>query len=214
MKETNVLPRKESIELNNNHGGVNSAAFKKLYQVMTQSLKQHPRTLIYIYTLKLNKQTGDIDTPSEFEFIDISKVIASIKAKMEYHFKKKAEAKERVRSNRLRYFWCLEESEDSQPHYHLIIFLNADAFYKTESKNLHKTLADNSVVEAWGSHLGIDNIKVKGLVHKHDNNYKLNINKAGYLDMATKALRRLSYFCKNDTKLSGRGYRTFEGSRM
>lgn len=122
----------------------------------------------------------------------------------------------RVHPTTVRYVWAREQTPDAVfPHYHLMIFLNKDAYFKLGRFDSDKMNLANKVRMAWFRALRDDEVPIsfcieQGLVHFPDNpEYVFG---KGDDDAINKMLMRVAYLAKNDTKRRGEGYRCFGGS--
>ncbi|MGY3855970.1 inovirus Gp2 family protein [Aeromonas intestinalis] len=124
----------------------------------------------------------------------------------------------RVHSTEIRYVWAREQTADApSPHYHMMIFLNRDAYYKLGSYESERMNLANKIRVAWHSAVYDENItpqdcKKMGLVHFPENaEYLIERNDTESLK---KMLVRAAYLAKHQTKRRGEGYRCFGGSNL
>lgn len=124
----------------------------------------------------------------------------------------------RVHSTEIRYVWAKEQTADApSPHYHMMIFLNRDAYYKLGNYESERMNLANKIRVAWHSAVYDENISLQdckkmGLVHFPKNaEYLIERNDTESLK---KMLVRAAYLAKNETKRRGEGYRCFGGSNI
>lgn len=173
------------------------------------ALLKHPRTFAFRVDLRF---------PSDWDFGDSSgnepleRFFASLKAKILHNRKLRAEESEHAHSTALSYIWCREIGEHGVPHYHLVILLNRDAFFKLGKFKLGRKNLFNLLVEAWASALGLLAKEAFGLVHIPENHaYKLTSDDR---DTFNDFFYRVSYLCKAETKHFGDGVHSFGTSRI
>ena len=124
----------------------------------------------------------------------------------------------RVHSTEIRYVWAKEQKAGAPcPHYHMMIFLNRDAYYKLGNYESERMNLANKIRVAWHSAVYDENItlqdcKKMGLVHFPKNaEYLIERNDTESLK---KMFVRAAYLAKNETKRRGQGYRCFGGSNL
>ncbi len=124
----------------------------------------------------------------------------------------------RVHSTEIRYVWAKEQTADAPcPHYHMMIFLNRDAYYKLGNYESERMNLANKIRVAWHSAVYDENINLQdckkmGLVHFPKNaEYLIERNDT---ESIKKMLVRAAYLAKNETKRRGQGYRCFGGSNL
>ncbi|WP_270831301.1 inovirus Gp2 family protein [Aeromonas sp. QDB03] len=124
----------------------------------------------------------------------------------------------RVHSTEIRYVWAREQTADAPcPHYHMMIFLNRDAYYKLGNYESERMNLANKIRVAWHSAVYDENINLQdckrmGLVHFPENaEYLIERNDTESLK---KMLVRAAYLAKSETKRRGERYRCFGGSNI
>lgn len=124
----------------------------------------------------------------------------------------------RVHSTEIRYVWAKEQTADAPcPHYHMMIFLNRDAYYKLGNYKSEKMNLVNKLRMAWCRAVYDEDItlqicKKMGLVHFPKNaEYLIERNDTESLK---KMLVRAAYLAKHETKRRREGYRCFGGSNL
>lgn len=122
----------------------------------------------------------------------------------------------RVHPTSIRYIWAREQTADnSLPHFHMMIFLNKDTYFKLGNFKSTKMNLANKVRMAWFRVLLDEEVTPsfcieKGLVHFPDKG-EYHFGK-GDEEQYYKMLMRVVYLAKQDSKRRGEGYRCFGGS--
>lgn len=114
-----------------------------------------------------------------------------------------------------RFIWAKERNLSKNIHYHLVILLNKDVFFRSGRINSeHKNLA-RRVEQAWATALGLNVLNVKGLVDFPDNrDYIVNRHSKDFLQQLTNLFYRVSYLAKEETKEYCDGSRHFSCSHF
>lgn len=122
----------------------------------------------------------------------------------------------RVHPTTIRYIWAREQTVDAAlPHFHMMIFLNRDTYFKLGKFDSVEMNLANKVRMAWFKALSDDDVTIaycieKGLVHfpKNPEYYFGKGDEEQFYIM----LMRAAYLAKQNTKRRGEGYRCFDGS--
>lgn len=111
----------------------------------------------------------------------------------------------RVHRHDLRYVWAKERDTSHHDHYHVRLFLNANA-YRTLGR-LDKDDGNLSVrlLKAWATALRLYPEDVEGLVHMEGN----RILRRGNSDQLSDFFEWCSYMCKANSKNYGRNGKSF-----
>ncbi|RQW27277.1 inovirus Gp2 family protein [Rhodobacteraceae bacterium CH30] len=182
---------------------------ERLHQTMTYSLNQYPRTFAFRVDLRL--PTGILIHDSLMTNMAMERFIESFKAKIRHNRHKARQERPYAHDSKVRYVWAREFSEQGNPHYHIAILLNNDAFcalgsFYSESRNMF-----NRLEEAWASALCLPVGEMRGLVEIPRNAcYRLLHDDR---DSLADFFYRTSYLCKADTKIYGDGSHGFGASR-
>lgn len=180
-----------------------------IHDVMQSALNEHRRTLAIRVDLKY---------PRGYQAERNNVVISRFFEKMEYllnrDYLKRLNRGVNAYSTSLRYVWCRESTEQSPCHYHLMLFVNRDAYYQLgDFNNLQQGLA-GMIRLAWAYALRLDVTVPNGSVHFPRNpTYDLNVHSSSFQQDFQDAFYRASYFAKADTKLWGDRTRSFGSSR-
>lgn len=179
----------------------------KIIGVMDASLDEHPRTFAFRVDLRLPRWLISIREDRLME-----RFIASFKNKVQHARIRALRTNPQAHQTNIRYVWAREEGiRNGKPHYHLVIFVNHDAFnclgkYKLGSSNLYSRM-----VEAWASALDIEPDAAVGLVHiPRGALYRVFANDP---DSEDALFYRASYMAKAATKVRGIRH-CFGGSRL
>ncbi|BBQ29925.1 hypothetical protein WP2W18E01_15070 [Aeromonas caviae] len=122
----------------------------------------------------------------------------------------------RVHPTTIRYIWAREQTADAaHPHFHMMIFLNRDTYFKLGRFDSSEMNLANKVRMAWFRVLLDEDVTPsfcieKGLVH-FPKNPEYHFGR-GDEEQFYMMLMRAAYLAKQDTKRRGEGYRCFDGS--
>lgn len=173
------------------------------------ALLKHPRTFAFRVDLRF---------PSDWFFGDsngnepLERFFASLRAKIFHNRKLRAEQSVFAHNTKVSYIWCREYGEKGAPHYHLVIFLNRDAFFTLGQFEIGRENLYNFLVEAWASALKLPVKDSAGLVHIPENHaYTLTRDDR---DAFNAFFYRVSYLCKAETKHFGNHKHSFGSSRI
>lgn len=142
----------------------------------------------------------------------ISRFLASFKAKIK-HDRQRARTRNRFsHDSSVRFIWTREVGRRERPHYHLLILLNADAYFKIGKKTSPRSNIFHRLEESWASALQLDVDDVCGLVEiPRRAAYRLSLQ--GYdIEGLVELFHRSSYLCKAATKDYGDGHHGFGNS--
>ena len=181
----------------------------KIIDVVEMSLDEHPRTFAFRIDLRF---PSSLSLPEiiKLEKRLIERFIASLRAKVRHARNTAKRTNPKMHRTNVRYLCTREIGEQGRPHYHLVIFLNRDAFntlgkYSLERNNLYSRL-----IGAWESALGLESGAGEGLVNIPVNAvYQISADDA---DSQNKLFHRASYMAKAATKMRGNRH-CFSGSR-
>ncbi|HIC6968128.1 inovirus Gp2 family protein [Salmonella enterica] len=197
------------------HAPFNNHYLHKLANVIFNAIREHPRTTVIRIDLHLPDYKDNNDSLSCIVNLNqglMKRFIESLNVRLQTFLKNKAQAGIRTYPCRLRYAWVKERQESEKPHWHVVLFLNKDAFkgpgnYKGDSYNLA------SMIQAsWLSALKLPfAVEYLTLVHFPVKPcYYLNVNKAGaYPRSYDDLMFRLSYMAKERSKVYCREERSF-----
>ena len=160
----------------------------------------------------------DLHFPADWSFgtndnKPLERFIASFRAKIFHNRKLRAEESEYAHSTAVSYIWCREIGEHGVPHYHVAILLNRDAFFKLGKFKIDRKNLFNLLVEAWSSALKLPVKDVLGLVEIPKKTPTYSLTRDDW-DAFNAFFKRVSYFCKAETKHFGDGVHSFGTSRI
>lgn len=160
----------------------------------------------------------------------ISRFIASLKAQIRADEERKRREGKRVYRCRIRCIWAKERNRSHNPHYHVALLLNKEAYFTLGQLKEVITIQDcpvDRLLESDGKTNMIDRIRkalasalgcslhdVNGLIHiPKDPVHLIDRNSPRFQTQFNEAFERLSYFAKVDTKHYGDGTHWFGCSR-
>ena len=169
-------------------------------QVLMKALSHHKRTCAIRFELKFPKGYTNRDSHAISRFVD------SLRGRIKTDLAKKNKRTGKNNTCVLSYIWVLERSEALGWHYHVVIFVNRDVYFRVGSINNTEGNMYSRIRAAWASAIGLSYEGCAGLVHIPKNAvYKINTNSIAYHQQVNDILYRLSYFAKVDTKPFGEG---------
>lgn len=175
-----------------------------------RTLAEYPRVFAARVDLKFPHWYGVSE-----EFVHnqvIQRFAASLEAKIEADRSRACRVSGRAHDTKLRYFWVREVSGRGSPHYHFAFLLNRDAYHTLGKLESERANMFHRLEEAWASALRLSLEEVRGLVHVPDNaTFRLTRNE-GDPGVAS-FFHRVSYFCKEATKVYFGRTRSFGYSR-
>ena len=183
-----------------------------LQRTIDLALAEYPRVLAYRVDLRLPQ---GVELP-DFAYTNqvISRFFESFTKKIQYHQERVAE-RGYSRGCKVRYVWSREIGQGGRQHYHLLILLNRDAYYRLGRIGSERINMFRRIEESWASELGLSADQVRGLVHRPKNpEYFINREiRRDEFDELPELFKRASYLCKKATKSYGDRQRSFETSR-
>jgi len=181
----------------------------KLFEVMMAVLNEYPRVFAFRVDLRFPALIDAMDYQSKNEVM--TRFIRSFKAKIGHNRCMAKRLNPHAHESTVRDVWAREQDQSSNPHYHVVFFLNQDAFCTIGKYELDRDNIFNRLCEAWASALGLPVEAVSGLVEIPSNpSYYLHRDKPENL---AEFFYRASYLCKAATKVFGDGTHGFGCSR-
>lgn len=183
----------------------------KLYQTVVMSLRDHPRTFAFRVDLRIPYWMDAGYFPELIERFQ-----QSLRSKVYYD---RLQARNRSKSgyahqSRVRFVWAREIGQEGKPHFHVLILVNRDAYFRIGRLDSQEKNLSSLVEQAWASALGVPLDAVSGLVHFPPESEAYHLMS---LDPDDSDFRRLmfweSYLCKYQTKHYGDRRRSFGYSR-
>lgn len=207
------------------HGPYIDQYLQGIHETMLNAVREFPRTCAMRFDL--HYPAGWQDPHGRH----ISRFIASLNARLEADSlrRKKSRKDRRAHPCRLRYVWVKEQSTTLQPHYHVLVFVNRDAYFSLgdfrqrfgfypddpdiPSCGERENMADR-IVQAWASSLGTSPMLTWNLVHFPENPvYRIDTNSPEADWQFSLVFHRASYLAKARTKQYGDYSRCFGRSR-
>lgn len=191
----------------------------RIKQVIDDSLKEYPNTMILRVDLHDPIDTENLDNPFFQPRIDsgaISRFTSALKAKLwhDKHIKTQRKEWPDTRHSNLRYAWVREYTKNGKRHYHLILCFNQDAYYHLGDYDLSRNTLRTMITTAWYSALGIPIDDSGKLVNYPSNGkYLLNRRRNNIEQTYNDLMNRVDYMTKVRTKIFGDGDRNFGCSR-
>lgn len=178
----------------------------KIIDVMHTSLDDHPRTFAFRVDLRLPRGVQEFKEDRLIE-----RFISSFKAKVLHARAMAKRTNPKAHDTNVRYVYARELGQKGRPHYHLVIFVNHDAFNCLGRYELGRSNLYSRMEEAWASALDIATDEAKGLVHIPK--YALYRVSEKDPDSQDELFYRASYLAKSATKVKGSRH-CFGGSRL
>ncbi|MFQ2048364.1 inovirus Gp2 family protein [Aeromonas veronii] len=194
---------------------------EKILSVSESALKHYPRVFAFRVDFHFEQHTG-VGMYLALKPESGSRILKEFFSRLKWliqcdESERRYEGK-RIHSTEIRYVWAREQTADApSPHYHMMIFLNRNAYYKLGNYASKRMNLANKIRVAWHSAVYDENINLQdckkmGLVHFPENaEYLIERNDTESLK---KMLVRAAYLAKNETKRRGEGYRCFGGSNL
>lgn len=188
---------------------------KRIHDLLMGCLAEHPRWTVIRVDLRSPR---DCCIPENA----IKDFIGSLKAQLKHVQEVKRSAGKRGYDPMVRYVWVREWSQADQPHFHLAILLNHDAYFSLGNYSYlgdpdrdYGEMLSGRICKAWGVALGITWRQALAGVHfpelpvsalmRHGPRSNLQLYGVFY---------RLSYFAKMRTKSHDDGGRNFGMSQI
>lgn len=186
-------PFLDNLYVINHRGPLIERYLDRIKQVLDNFLTIHPRVLAIRVDLRF--PAGYVSGNENY----ITRFIESFKSKINAAQDRSRREGRTVHPTKVGYIWVKEYGGSGNFHYHLVLLLNADAFYQLGRFDIDKNNLYSRMVEAWASSLGVHPLIGKTGLHIPDNSvYRLrgeNITKT-YEEL----FFRLSYFAKYESK--------------
>jgi len=186
--------------------------------VLDRALAEHPRTCVIHIVARL-----PYGWQGSFGGLS-NRLIKSLRSQIKFDLQRKRRLGKRVHDCHVRLIWCREFGVEGQPHYHIAILVNRDAYsvlgrlggqpepdypWWLEEEQAVANMAER-IQRAWCSALGLTKAQGVGLVHFPDNAVQL-ISRGSpvFTVQYEEVFKRLSYMTKAETKLYDDGHRNF-----
>ncbi|MEQ6292220.1 inovirus Gp2 family protein [Vogesella sp. GCM10023246] len=180
-----------------------------LHGVTDATVSENPRAFGLRFDLHF-PDVSDLDSKI-YTSKAITRFIESLKAKIAHNRQQAKSQRATAHDTVVRYVWASEQNDSVNPHWHVAILLNRDAYRSLGRFELGRDNMYNRLVSAWASALKMTEREAAGLVHIPDNPvYELHRDDQASIDAF---FLRASYLCKADTKQYGNGRHGFGCSR-
>lgn len=169
-----------------------------IHKTFNKAIGEHRRTYAVRFELVF---------PMEGEYRNddavITRFFASFKAKLQNDDKIKSQENKRVHSSTLRYVWCKERNTSLNYHYHVLIFLNHDRYWRRGEIDFNNDRwLSTKIAKAWNSALGLGADYPRHSVHFPSScEYRIDVNSPRFEEGKNELLKRASYLAKVDTKI-------------
>lgn len=180
---------------------------QRFLRTIERAIDQYPRVFAFRVDLRLPLGVSLPEHAYTNEVINL--FLESFKAKIK-HDRQRAQARNQyAHDSRVRYFWAREVGKGERPHYHLLILLNADAYFTIGKKTSCEQNIFNRLQESWARALELRVSDVRGLVEIPGGaGYRLKRH-GFYIEGLDEFFYRGSYLCKAATKNYGDGQHGF-----
>ncbi|MDT4857169.1 Inovirus Gp2 [compost metagenome] len=195
--------------------GLNLVYLQRIHGLLRDCLALHPRWSVFRVDLRVPQ--GSILPPGA-----ITDFIESMKSQLTHAQAAKSASGKRGYDPMLRYVWVREWNDASNPHYHVALLLNRDAYFslgdysqlQSDECNYDAMLAGR-IFKAWGVALGLDwPVVMKGVYFPPRPVSPLKTQHELFQQQYRAVFYRLSYFAKNESKVYGGGQRNFGMSQL
>jgi len=187
----------------------------RIRHLLMWCLAEHPRwTVIRV----------DLHSPKGCNIPEnaITRFIESIKAQLKHAQRVKQSAGKRAYDPMVRYVWVREWNKADQPHFHLAILLNHDAYFSLgnygrlgDGDRDYDEMLSGRICKAWGVALSIDWRQAQTGVHFPECSASALMRRGPRSSLQLYGVfYRLSYFAKLQTKRYGDGGRNFGMSQL
>lgn len=194
----------------------NPAQQGKVIDVVNNALIFHKRIIAIRVDLRYPGKSQEMVFQRGYSDSDISRFIASLKAKLDADLVRKEKAWGRSLKNHLSYVWAREIGPRSlKPHYHLLLLMNKDVYHCLGDYQATEGTLASLISSAWCSALDLPAWQFGNLVSFPPSPVSyLDINSAAFEQQVLIVLNRAAYLCKFETKQAEAGYRAFGTSRL
>lgn len=183
---------------------------EKLWLTIGRALGQYPR--VFAFRCDLRFPANVLLSDQGHSSSAISDFMASFKAQIESNRNDAATNNPYAHKSKVRYVWAREQGQGSYVHhYHLLILLNADAFYTVGRRGSENSNMIHRLDQAWADALRLPVESIQGLVHIPEN-AEYRIRRDDPIGQA-ELFYRASYLCKEATKPFGNSCHVFGSSR-
>ncbi|MEY8239148.1 MAG: inovirus Gp2 family protein [Cycloclasticus sp.] len=199
-------PSFRGLHVINHRGPLVMKYLESNFRTVECALAQYPRTFATRFELLFPQKTEGWQTDV------ISKFTEALKSEIGSYLREKGL---RADSCKPRFIWAKERSRSLNPHYHVMLFLNKDVFFRSGNIVSENWNLVRRIESAWARALGVTYQEISGLVHFPKNrDYIVNVRHENFLQQLTDLFYRASYLAKEDTKEYSDGTRHFSCSHF
>lgn len=184
--------------VNLGHGPLIQEYLVRAQNVVCTALTNHPRSFVIGATLRA--PAGLLTMPDNA----ISRFIESLKAQIAADRNRAMRKNQRAHLTDIRYIWTKEKGTSNFYHYHVMIFLNADAYHTLGNLQSNDCNMAVRIVNAWATALSLFPDDVRDSVH-----FSRNGNRKYSVQDFNDLMFWASYLCKSKTKNYGDRSRNF-----
>lgn len=186
-------------------GTLNYHYLDKLEFVLKNALSEYPRTFAIRIDLHLSPSWFNNDMPSCAPNLSsdlMARFTRSLMAQIDSYRQQLTKHGKRAHPCKLRYYWVRERETSCSSHYHALLFVNKDLFWRLGSFNSENHTVSSMIQKAWLSALRLKgNDEYRALVHFPDNaTYVLDRNQPDFTDHYNAFVYRASYLAKERSK--------------
>lgn len=179
-----------------------------LNRALLNALNEYPRVFAFRVDLRLPLQRQPPFSPGNAV---VNRFFESFREKIKHNRKLARRHHPYAHDSSVRHAWAREIGQAGHCHFHVVIFLNYDAFFRIGCYEIGRPNLFNLITEAWASALGLPVEETQGLATFPSNPSYLIRREDRTSQEAF--FRRASYLCKRATKDVGQGHHAFGSSR-
>jgi hypothetical protein len=182
---------------------------QRLKDTIDLASNQYSRVL----ALRIDIRLPQVDDPlgRAISNLVITRFFESFESKIQHNRDQAKKRNKWAHDTKVRYVWAREFGRGTRPHWHVVLLLNGDAFYKIGRFQVDRPTLKSRLDEAWASALGCSVEAVEGLIH-HPVGGQWRLERGDQLTFVS-LFHRASYICKAATKQYGDRSRSFGCSR-
>lgn len=183
---------------------------ERCYDVLMHALLRYPSVTGIRFDLHY---PGDSPLPANaFSNTVMSRFIKTLRERIARDQLIASREGKRVHMTELDYVWVREIAESQRPHYHVMVFLNNQAFMSLGDPSKDWDNMAKRIRDSWAKALGLDYDTAKYLVHfsEYSSHCILRNDRKSIED----AFRALSYCCKAYSKQYGHPGHSFGSSQL
>jgi hypothetical protein len=177
-----------------------------LHNVLQMSLEDYSRVFAMRFDLRFPAHIAEHEGNEV-----MSRFIESLKAKIRHDRARARAHNANAHDTAVRYVWAREVGQERRVHYHAVILLNRDAYFRPGRYDSNKENMAGRIVEAWASALRLPVDETIGCAEFPKNPTYL-FGRGDESEMLA-FFRRASYLCKAKTKQFGNGQHGFGASK-